>query len=116
MLLDPADFQEISKKRIDSVNNLTDDQLRLEIEKGARSRFGSTMQPVLRTALTKREISSSLNEREKELDIAREANSLAASALKEAKAANKKSDSARLWSGIAIFVTVLLALFSYLRS
>ena len=100
MLLTPENTPDVSQKRLDSVNSLSDEQLRLEVEKGRASKFGETMLPVLRAALTLREEAHIQAAREEELDIGRKANRIAKEALTEAKAANQKSDSARLWSAI----------------
>lgn len=113
MKLTPENCPNVSQNRLDAVNALSDEELRLEIEKGRASRFGVEMQPVLRMALSLREEVSRSNARAEDLEIARGRNEIAKDALKEAKAANRKADSARIWSAIAVLVTVLLALFSY---
>jgi hypothetical protein len=113
MLLTPENCPNVSQNRLDAVNAMPDSELRLEIEKGRASRFGETMQPVLRTALNLREEFYKSNERNKELSIGREANRIAAAALLEAKDANRKADGARMWSAIAVLVTVLLVLINF---
>ncbi len=67
------------------------------------------MQPVLRTALALRENVASSEKRAEDLEIAHERNSIAKEAL-------RKADQARFWSAVAVFVTVLLAAFSYFNS
>lgn len=52
--LDPKDFPDIKESTIAAINALSDDQLRVEIEKKASSRFGAKKQPLLHAALAQR--------------------------------------------------------------
>jgi hypothetical protein len=115
MHLCPEHCPGIEPKSLDAINALSDQELRLEVENGHRSRFGERLQGALRTALKLREDAHSNKSREEEMELVREANRIAGEALAEAKAANRKADSARLWSAIAVLVTVLLALLSFIN-
>jgi hypothetical protein len=108
MKLTPQNCPDVSQRRLDAVNALSEDELRLEIDKGRSSRFGEPMQPVLKLALSLRTQVTSAQQREEDLEIARERNSIAKEAL-------RKADQARFWSAIAVLVTVILAAVSFLN-
>ena len=52
--LDPKDFPDFKESTIKAINELSDAQLHVEIEKKANSRFGAKKQPLLRAALAQR--------------------------------------------------------------
>ena len=109
------EFPDISSKKIDSVNSLSDSELQLEIDKGRSSRFKETMIPVLKLALTKRQNVVAESQREEDLSIAKEYNLIAKSALEQAVKANKKSDQTRIWSAVAVLITVFIAAIGWLQ-
>lgn len=115
MRLSPENCPRIEPNSIDAINALSDQELLLEVENGRRSRFGERLQGALSTALKLREEAHSNKTREEEMELVREANRIAVEALAEAKSANRKSESARFWSAIAVFVTVVLALLSFIN-
>lgn len=95
------------------MNALSDSELVFEIEQGRNSRFEKTMIPVLKLAYKLRSDAIEENRRNEELQIGRDSNQIAMSALEEAKKANKKSDQARIWPGLAILVSVIIACISW---
>lgn len=106
--LNTIDCPGVEQKKIDAINELTDEQLEHQIKLGNASRFGSRLMAVLQVAQSKRNASKENEKRAEELEIARKANQIAEQALREAVIANKKSDHARLWSAIAVLVTVAI--------
>ena len=107
--LNPDDFPGTNRGTVNGINELTDEQLHAEIAKGANNRFGSKGLPILHASQAQRTEETRRAENEAERLLSEEANQIALDALEEAKKANKKADSARFWSGIAVLVTVLLA-------
>lgn len=110
------DYPYVSSKKVDSVNNLTDEQLMFEIGAGHSSRFAERMQPVLKIALRKRQERTEELKRSEELAIAYKANEIAEKALAQSELANKKSDQTRIGAAISVLVTVLIAAIGWLRS
>ena len=108
--LDPSNFPEMRKSTLAAIDQLTDEQLVCEIEKGAGSTFGAKAQPVLAAALAQRQADVRKSEIEKEIEIAEESNRIASDALDEAKKANDKSSWAIGISLIAIAETIIIAI------
>ena len=106
----------VNDDRLASVNAMSDEELALEIEKGAASRFGQKMQPVLKLAQRLREQAAQSSARSEELEIARDANRIAEEALQAAKDANRISKEAKLWSAGAVFISAVTALIIYFTS
>lgn len=52
--LEPKDFPNFKESTIAAINELTDEQLHVEVEKKGKSRFGTKKQPLLRAALAQR--------------------------------------------------------------
>jgi len=109
------DCPDVSRKRVDSVNELSDSELLVEIERGRDSRFKEAMIPVLKLALKKRNEIIESQKREEELNISRKSNEIANAALEQAQLANRKSDQTRIWSAVAVLVTVIIAAIGWLK-
>lgn len=52
--LDPKDFPEFKESTITAINELSEEQLHVEVEKKSNSRFGAKKQPLLSAALAQR--------------------------------------------------------------
>ncbi|WP_045825205.1 hypothetical protein [Teredinibacter turnerae] len=103
----------VAPKKLRAVNELSDDELQLHINHGRNSKFGASMVPVLELALQKRKDFISSKQRSEELEISTTANKIAESALQQAILANKKSDQARIWSGVAVLASILIAVIGW---
>ena len=113
MYLNPKEFSDHKESRILAVNDLSDERLFAEIQKGPKSRQFSDIIFILEEAKLKRDNASNANERKRDIELSVESNAIAKGALEEAKKANIKANQARIWSAFAIFVSVVLAFFDY---
>jgi len=99
----------VDPKRVEQVQQLSDEELQIEVSAGDRSRFGAGLAHILVAELERRKSESRVQEHNELLDATRDGNRIAKDALKEAKIANSNANKARIWSGLAILVSIIVA-------